>query len=176
MNASIEETIERVEQLFFALTGKRPPHVEGAPMPPETDPARHVEEQLGRLLAATEQIAPSRASASAWLPRACAWHDDIGAHLAIDVPGVARDAIELELDGRRLVVRGTRTPPWQTQGQTPRGLEAGEAQCGAFSRAFVFAARVEPEQLAARLESGVLHVRVLRAQLGEPSRIPILVS
>ncbi|HTR51042.1 MAG TPA: Hsp20/alpha crystallin family protein [Kofleriaceae bacterium] len=173
MNASIEETIERVEQLYFALTGQRPPHVEGTPMPPETDPARHVEEQLGRLLAATERLAPT-AAASAWTPRACAWHDDVGAHLAIDVPGVGRDSIELELDGRRLVVRGTRTPPWQDQ--TPRGLDGGEAQYGAFSRAFVFAARVEPEQLAARLDSGVLHVRVLRAQLGEPSRIPILVS
>jgi HSP20 family protein len=175
MNASIEETIERVEQLYFALTGKRPPHVEGAPIPPETDPVRHVEEQLGKLVAATEQLAPAQASSPAWTPRSCAWRDETGVHLAVDLPGVARESIELELEGRRLIVRGTRVPPWQ--GAKAAGeVAACEAAYGPFARAFVFAARVEPEQLAARLDEGVLHVRVSRAQLGESSRIPILAS
>jgi HSP20 family protein len=171
MNASIDETIERVEQLYFALTGTRPPNIDGAPMPPETDPVRHVEDQMSKLFAAAEKLAPTT-SAAAWSPPVCAWHDEAGVYLAIDVPGVTRESLELELDGRRLVVRGTRVAPWPTAAR-PDGCEVAH---GAFTRAFAFAEHVEPEQLSARLEAGVLHVRVARARLGEPARIQILVS
>ena len=172
MNASIDDTIARVEQLYFALTGTRPPSVDSAAMPPETDPARHVEDQLTKLLAATEQLVPAAASAATWSPPVSAWHDDAGVYLAIDLPGVARDSIELEIDGRRLVVRGTRAAPWPSASRP----DACEVTSGTFARAFAFAQRVEPEQLSARLEAGVLNVRIARAQLGEPARIPILAS
>ena len=176
MQATIEDAIARVEQLYATITGHPPPEPNGsgARIPPETDPGRHVEEHLARLIAVAEEIAPGRALASAaaaFSPRVSAWRDDAGLHLAIEVPGVGRESIELQLAGTTLVVRGHRAPPW---GEA-RVIEANEAPWGAFARAFELGARVEPGQLSSRLEAGVLHVHVARAPHGEPSHVTIQV-
>lgn len=59
MNATIDESIARVERLYTTITGRRPPQQHGmAPIPPERDPFVHVEEQLERLVSAIEQLVP----------------------------------------------------------------------------------------------------------------------
>lgn len=177
MNA-IEETIERVEQLYCTLTGHRPPQPNGHSMriPPEIDPGRHVEDQLAKLIAAIDQVVPGGAPVAspmpAWTPPASVWRDEAGLHLAIDVPGVARDAIELRLAGRSLVVRGHRAPAWG-DARTGRAIEGSDAAAGPFLRTFELAGRVEPDQLTARLDAGVLHVLITRAPAREPSPVPI---
>ena len=178
MNASIEETIERVEQLYCTLTGHRPPQPNGhgARIPPETDPGRHVEEQLAKLITAIEELAPRSTPlavpAPAWTPRATSWRDESGWRLAIEVPGVAREAIELRLAGATLVVRGHRPPPWG-DARAERVIEAAESSYGSFVRTFELGAHVDPTQITARLEAGVLHVQLARAPIGEPSHVPI---
>jgi HSP20 family molecular chaperone IbpA len=176
MNPTIEETIERVEQLYATITGHLPPHVNGnrTRMPPEIDPVRYVEDQLAKLVAAIEQrFTPGGAPATpAWTPRAFAWQDDTGIELALDVPGVAREQLEVRLDGPMLVVRGHRPPPWGER-DLQRAPDAHEAPVGTFARAFPLPERVEPGQISARLDDGVLYVRVARVPRSEPSPIAI---
>src|SRR5262245_35418213 len=171
MNPSIEETIDRVEQLFTTLTGHPPPHPNGdARIPPEIEPGRHVEDQLGKLLAAVEErLAPDATQRSVWMPRVVAWRDDSALALAIDVPGVSRGDVELRLDGHVLIVRGSRRPPW---GEA-RHPEACEAPLGTFARTFALAERVDASRISARLEAGVLRVRIATRAMAEPSPISI---
>jgi HSP20 family protein len=170
MNASsIEATIDRVEQLYVTVTGRRPPPAHVAPIPPESDLGRLVDDQLDRLAALLERTAASTTEvARAWQPRACAWREDDALVLAIDVPGVTREELEVRLDDRVLVVRGRRTPPWRD-----RRVEACESPVGMFVRAFPLPMRVEAEHVIARLEAGVLHVRIAPTLVAEPSQIPI---
>lgn len=159
---NIEDTIDRVERLYTTITGHQPPAAtDGARIPPEIDPARHVEEQLGKLIAAVEgRIAPTTAApVPSWQPRAVWWQDESGFELAIDVPGVARDTLEVSCDGASVVVRGHRPPPW---GELARAPLACESPIGAFARMFALPMRVEPKQVSARLDAGVLRVRVER--------------
>lgn len=167
MNTSIEQTIDRIEQLYTTITGHAPPHVNGngAPIPPETDAVRHVEENLAKLLAALSAPTPA-APAMQWVPRATTWRDEGGVYLAIDVPGVTRESLRVELSGRTLVVTGERPAP-------ATAFDACETPHGTFARSFELAARVEPDQISARLDAGVLRLRVACTQLGEPSPIPI---
>jgi len=173
---SIEDTIGRVEQLYVAITGQQPPDVNGGVrrIPPETDPARHVEEQLARLLGAVEhKLAPSAAPSPAWQPRVIAWQDELAYELAIDVPGVTREQLELRLDGNVLVVRGQRLQPW---GERELAPDACEAPLGAFVRSFALPERVEPGRISARLEGGVLRIMIARGGAAEPSQIAISCS
>jgi HSP20 family protein len=175
---SIEETIGRVEQLYAAITGHQPPDVNGGVrrIPPETDPGRHVEEQLGRLLAAVEtRFTPGAAPSPVWQPRTIAWQDELAYELAIDVPGVAREQIELRLEGPMLVVRGQRQPPWGDR-DLPGVPDACEAPLGVFTRAFPLPERVEPARISARLEAGVLRIMIARGATAEPSQIAITCS
>jgi HSP20 family molecular chaperone IbpA len=105
MHASIDETIARVEQLYMTLTGRRPPPSDGhaAPIPPESDPLVHVEEQLARLMTSIEQLAP--VTSRPWIPRAIVWRDDSGIAIAIDVPRVPREHVSARLDDGVLTIR-----------------------------------------------------------------------
>jgi hypothetical protein len=63
MQEIIEQTIERVEQLYATIIGQRPPlpSGNGAPIPPESDPLVHVSDQLERMVSlATQLIASHR--------------------------------------------------------------------------------------------------------------------
>ncbi len=175
---SIEETIGRVEQLYAAITGHQPPDVNGGVrrIPPETDPGRHVEEQLGRLVSAVEhRLAPGASPTPIWQPRAIVWQDELAYELAIDVPGVTREQLELRLDGHVLVVRGQRQPPWGERELTA-APDACEAPLGSFVRTFALPERVEPGRISARLENGVLRIMIARGATAEPSQIAISCS
>ncbi len=173
MNASIEDTIDRVEQLYAAITGRQPPDVNGNSrrIPPEIDPVRHVEEQLGKLMSAIEHgLHADVASRPTWTPRASAWQDDADFELAIDLPGVARDRIDMRIEGNMLAVRGERPTPWG-DGET-RSPMTCEVPVGAFARTFALPHPVEPAQISARLDAGVLRVRIAR-RATEGSSIPV---
>lgn len=166
MNTSIEDTIGRVEQLYTAITGQQPPHVNGNSqrIPPEIDPVRHVEEQLGRLVSAIDQRFVAGATATpapTWVPSALAWSSENAFELAIDVPGVPREQLELRLWGQTLSVRGERRAPW------------GASSLCSFARTFALPEPIELGQVSARLEAGVLRVRITRRAAADIPAIPI---
>lgn len=77
--------------------------------------------------------------------------------LAIDLPGVTPDEVELTLSNRRLVLSGRRQPPGDGS-----FLQMERSQ-GAFWRALELSAEVAPEGLCSHFVRGVLHVRVPKA-------------
>jgi HSP20 family protein len=160
----IEQTIDRVEKLYSAVTGKRPPQRGNgahAPIPPETDPARHVEEQLGRLASAIDAITRSPSPvAPAWTPMLAAWEDESATEIVVDVPGVSRDRLEILVDGRALTIRGERRVPWGAA--RPTSIRTCELATGAFVRTIALPWSVEREQVAAELRDGVLAIRIAR--------------
>jgi HSP20 family protein len=173
MNATIDQTIERVEQLFWMITGTRPPRVTTsvAPIPPETDAVAHVEEQLERLVAAIERLAPNQRANVAWTPRSVAWRDDDGIALAVDLPGIAREQININVDKQVITISGQRHMPW-SRSRPARSVDNCDVPFGTFSRSFVFASQLKPEHVSARFDQGVLTLFVGSKQ-SEPSQLPI---
>lgn len=81
---------------------------------------------------------------------------DDGALVAyLDVPGVKRDAVELTVEDRALVVRAARS-----------------AAVG-YRWVLELPDLVDPERIEARLADGVLEITLRRSARAEPRRIPV---
>jgi HSP20 family protein len=169
---NLEQTIERVEKLYSALTGARPPQANGphAPIPPETDPVRHVEHQIERLVRSLATIEATSARPPTWVPRLSMWEADAAIAITIDVPGVQRDQIEITADDRTLMVRGYRRTQWDDL--RPAWLDV-ETPAGAFARLVVLPARIDPEKVTVALRDGVLAISAPLAHGESTHRISI---
>lgn len=75
--------------------------------------------------------------------------------LRAEVPGVCRQDLDLEVDGRRLVLSGHRRPP-----EAGGNFHRVESHHGPFRRAFELDNDLDPSRIEADLVAGVLTVRL----------------
>src|SRR5262249_5284074 len=109
VSKDIDQTVERMEQLYRAVTGRDapPPETEYAPIPAEKDPAEYVERRLNYLLELLG-AAPQTARATAWIPPMSVWESDKEILIRLDLPGVPRDQVQVTAQDNVLTVSGTR--------------------------------------------------------------------
>ena len=86
----------------------------------------------------------------------------------IELPGVSKSDISVELAGRRLMVDGERKDK-----ERSGVLRRRSRSVGRFHHEVVLPADVDPEGVSADLESGVLTVRVPKAQAERPRHIEV---
>jgi len=86
----------------------------------------------------------------------------------LDVPGIPRAELTVELDGSRLVVGGSR-PPVQRSGKAA----VSERATGQFEREFLIPAQVDHANIRARLEHGVLTVNLPRTGVEDRRAVAI---
>lgn len=97
--------------------------------------------------------------AEAWQPavNVYAYADRI--EVCVDLAGVSTEDVEIRVEGRRLVVRGRRSPPELRRERPPCGrILAMEIQDGAFERVLEFPVEVNAEQAQARQDNGWLWI------------------
>jgi HSP20 family protein len=156
----IDSLIATVERAYQSLTGSpAPPPSEEAysPIPVERDPGEYVSQHFEQLVEALQQdSAPPRTS---WSPPLTVWENEKEMVLCVDLPGVRRQDIEVALDASVLSVRGKR--PTTHDGAR---LRFNERLLGSFERRVVLPPRVDQSQPSARLEDGVLEVRLGKLQ------------
>lgn len=87
--------------------------------------------------------------------------------LLLDVPGVPRASLGVELDGTKLIVTGTK-PLLHPQGGRAK---VGERESGPFRREFLLPCLVDGNGVTAKLADGVLRIEVPRGQSSKP--IPV---
>jgi len=80
--------------------------------------------------------------------------------LTIELPGLSREDIRIDLADDTLTVRGQRSP----DGCSPQRYHQLERGQGPFSRAFHFTSPVEPDGVTAELADGVLTVVVPKSR------------
>jgi HSP20 family protein len=169
----IEQTIDQVEHLYRALTGKPAPPMDGtayAPIPPEKDPVQHVQEQIDRLgRALSMPTANMRPGAQVWTPPVSIWESGSEIIVCIDLPGIARERVDVRIEGNVLVVAGdVLAPP-----PNGRRLVMSERPLGPFHRAVPLPAALRTSEMTAQLSGGVLEVRVPREPEGQSRSVPI---
>ena len=135
-----------------------------------------LQDRMNRLFEdATQRRAHAEASAGGdfertdWTPAADIYETDSSYLIAIDLPGINRDALEIDIDDNRLIVKGTRTieEPRQHRTERPRGK---------FLRTFSVPASVEQSQIAAEYKDGVLQIRLPKRGEQKSKKIDIKVS
>ena len=104
-----------------------------------------------------------------WTPAADIYETDSGYLIAMDLPGIDREALEIDVDDSRLVVKGTRTiaESKQHRSERPRGK---------FLRTFSVPSSVNQAMIGAEFKDGVLHIRLPKRTEQKPKKIEIKVG
>ncbi len=93
--------------------------------------------------------------------------------LRADLPGVNEDDVKVELDDHVLTVSGQRGSENEQRGD---GYRRVERSFGSFSRSLRLPEGVDPEQIQASFERGVLEVTIPKPAQRKPHRVAISVG
>src|SRR5215204_3734524 len=106
---------------------------------------------------------------SDWTPASDIYETDSGYLIAMDLPGIDREALEIDVDENRLTVKGTRAiaDSKQHRAERPRGK---------FLRTFSVPASVDQGKIAAEYRDGVLQIRLPKQTEQKPKKIDIKIS
>jgi len=107
-----------------------------------------------------------------FVPPADVLIDDEGVHVYMDVPGLGRGDVEIELDSDVLTVRGERAFPYSTEGEG-RAAQRIERGFGRFERSLRVPRGLDPETVEAALRDGVLQLRIPKPASQQPKKIEI---
>jgi HSP20 family protein len=109
-------------------------------------------------------------SPCAWTPGADIYETAQHVIIALDLPGVNKHDVTLEMKDNILTISGQR----QTDSQRPAAhYYRRERSCGPFCRAFSLHAPVDPEQVKARFNNGVLMVEIAKPEKDAPRRVRV---
>jgi HSP20 family protein len=138
-----------------------------------------LQERMSRLFEdATERRARGEAHGDSddletvdWFPASDVYDTDTAYLIAVDLPGVDRSALEIDIDEKRLVIRGTRE-------LEKRGVNAKDFSRphGRFRRSFTVPANVAQDDIKAEYRNGVLEVRLPKRSEPSGKRIQIKVD
>lgn len=104
-----------------------------------------------------------------WTPAADIYETETEYFIAIDVPGISRETLELEAEGKHLVVKGTRVIEELKQHRSERPL-------GRFVRTFTVPESVDQSNIQAEYKDGVLQIRLPKRKEQKSQRVEIKVS
>ncbi|MFB4420883.1 Hsp20/alpha crystallin family protein [Streptomyces sp. QL37] len=90
--------------------------------------------------------------------------------IALDLPGVAKDAIDIDVERNMLTVKAERRPV--RTGEDVQ-VELSERPLGVFSRQLVLADTLDTERIRADYDAGVLTLRIPIAERAKPRKIAI---
>jgi len=104
-----------------------------------------------------------------WTPASDIYETESGYLIAIDLPGIDRQALEIDIDDNRLVVKGVRevTESRQHRSERPRGK---------FLRTYSVPGSVDQAKIAAEYKDGVLQISLPKRTEQKPKKIDIKVS
>src|SRR5215510_8385748 len=104
-----------------------------------------------------------------WTPAADIYETESGYLIAMDLPGIDREALEIDIDDSRLMVKGTRLIVESKQHRTERPR-------GKFLRTFSVPGSVDQAKIAADYKDGVLQIRLPKRTEQKPKKIDIKIG
>jgi HSP20 family protein len=109
---------------------------------------------------------------AAFIPPADVIVTDQGVNVDMDVPGIPRENLDIELESNTLTVRGERPFPY-AQETSERAWRHIERRFGRFERSLRVPGGLDPESVQASLQDGVLSIRVPRPASAQPRHVEI---
>lgn len=104
-----------------------------------------------------------------WTPAADIYETETGFMIALDLPGIKRDALEIDIDDNRLVVKGVRVVD---DSKTRRS----ERPRGKFLRTFAVPASIDQVRIGAEYKDGVLQIRLPKRTEQKAQKIEVKIS
>lgn len=104
-----------------------------------------------------------------WTPASDIYETESGYLIALDLPGINREALEIDIDDNRLIVKGTRVIDGSKQHRTERPR-------GKFLRTFSVPGSVDQAKIGAEYKDGVLQIRLPKRSEQKAKKIDIKIS
>lgn len=121
-----------------------------------------------------EQSGTRRNGESQWAPPVDIRETENELTIAVELPGIKPEGVEVTAHDGVLMIRGERTEEGKA-GEDAR-YHLVERNMGPFMRHFHLPAGVDTDKIDADFEYGVLHVRIKKAALPQPKKIAIRVG
>ncbi len=112
-------------------------------------------------------------TASGWLPAANISETDAEFLIRLELPEVARDAVEVTVDGGVISISGERR---NTLEHTGEKLHRVESSYGSFQRSFSLPDGVDVDGIRAESRDGMLKVRIPKLPAARPRSIKVEVN
>jgi len=106
---------------------------------------------------------------SDWVPAADVYEEAEQYIVALDLPGVERSAVEIDIENGQLTIRGNRA----RQGETEHRRERPR---GKFARSFRMPPSIDQQRIEAEYKDGVLYVRLGKRREQKAQRVEVKVS
>ncbi len=103
-------------------------------------------------------------SAKAWEPPVNIYEDDEGLMVCIELTGMSRDQIDVQVSPERLIVRGDRPDPKCPEDTRSRRIHLMEIHHGTFARAIDLPPGLDVDQTRACYRNGYLWIRLPRRE------------
>jgi HSP20 family protein len=105
-----------------------------------------------------------------WAPQVDIHEREDALVLVMDLPGVRREDMELQVEADGLILQG-----WRSRVKGTRDLRL-ERPAGPFRRAFRIGVPIEPAKARASYRDGVLEITIPKAAAGGPGRVRVEVG
>ena len=128
---------------------------------------RLFEEAADRRTRAHEDEAEAEIERADWIPAADVYEDEREYLLALDLPGINREGLDVNLDDGRLVIRGER------RGQEGLNARRTERPQGRFVRTFSLPDAVDRSAISADYKDGVLLLHLPKRDERQGRRLKI---
>lgn len=103
-------------------------------------------------------------------PAANIWEDHEALHVEMELPGLDLKNLEIYVTGdNQLAIKGERRPTLPEKAVVHRQ----ERGFGSFTRVLTLPTPVDADKVEARLENGILSVRMAKHEAAKPRKIPV---
>lgn len=112
-------------------------------------------------------------SACAWRPPVDIFETDDGVVIQVDLPGVSKEDVSVEVKNNLLTIQGQRKIEGATDDER---YYRRERSCGTFQRAFSLRSVISPDTIKASFKNGVLTVQVPKPEEEKPKKISVSID
>jgi HSP20 family protein len=112
-------------------------------------------------------------STSSFAPPVDVYEDEHNVVLKIEVPGIDEKDIDVRIENNTLTVQGERKFEKEEKEENYRRVER---QYGSFTRTFTLPNTVDPEQVQANYDKGVLKIQLAKKAEAKPKQIKVNVG
>lgn len=152
-------------QSFSPLWGEL--HRRGAPV---WNQLQNLQSEMNRILEHVAGDSGREYSFSSSYPAVNVWEDADTVFVEAELPGVDEKDLEVYVtSGNQLTIKGQRRPNVPERGVWHRQ----ERACGDFSRSVALPFQVNNDKVEARIENGVLLLKLAKHETAKPRKIPV---
>ena len=112
-------------------------------------------------------------SLTSWYPAADIFETKDDYVFKLEVPGLSKDDVNIELNDNTLTIKGEKKEEKEIKKENYHRIESSS---GKFSRSFTLPRNIDTKKVNAKMEEGILELRVAKAEDKKAKAIPISIK